>query len=113
MVWGWRTSRLEGTGPGRDSGLLDAGDLARPHGIGRAPLDGIDAVDKLALAAIDREVDTAVGDYDIDLALRLVTLKLVGCTEVVHALRSPMPPSSSSAAWPCCARTPARPRCRR
>ena len=80
---------------------------------GRAPLEGIDAVDKLALAAIDREVDTAVGDYDIDLALRLVTLKLVGCTEVVHALRSPMPPSSSSAAWPCCARTPARPRCRR
>ena len=74
-------------GPERDSGLLDAGDLTRPHGIGHALLEGIDAVDKLVLAAVDREVNTTVGDYDIDLALPLMTLKLVGYTEVVHTLR--------------------------
>ena len=95
MVWGRRSSRLEGPGPGRDSGLLDAGDLARPHGIGRALLEGIDAVDKLVLAAIDREVNIAVGDYDIDLALRLMTLKLVGYTEVVHTLRSGLAPDAA------------------
>ncbi len=49
---------------------------------------------KLVLAAIDREVNTAVGDYDIDLALRLVTPKLVGYTEVVHTLRSRLAPDA-------------------
>ena len=42
-------------------------------------------VRRLALVAIDRDQNT-VADYDIDRALRLVTLKLVGYTEVVHAL---------------------------
>ena len=37
------------------------------------------------LAAIERDQNT-IGDYDIDRAIRLVTLKLVGYTEVVHAL---------------------------
>jgi len=61
-------------------------DLAEPHGIAPA-LAGLGAVDSLVLSAIDRDVNT-VGGYDIDLAIRLVTLKLVGYTEVVHALRS-------------------------
>lgn len=61
-------------------------DLAAPRDIGPA-LAGIDAVDGLVLAAIERDVNT-VTDYDIGRALRLVTLKLVGYTEVVHALRS-------------------------
>jgi len=61
-------------------------DLAEPHGIAPA-LAGIESVDGLVLTAIDRDVNT-VGGYDIDLAIRLVTLKLVGYTEVVHALRS-------------------------
>ena len=65
-------------------------DLAEPHGIAAA-LAGLDVVDNLVLASIDRAVDTTVGDFDIDLALRLVTLKLVGYTEVVHALRSRLP----------------------
>ncbi len=39
------------------------------------------------LAAIDRDQNT-VADYDIVRAIRLVTLKLVGYTEVVHTLRS-------------------------
>jgi NAD(P)-dependent dehydrogenase (short-subunit alcohol dehydrogenase family) len=60
-------------------------DLATPHEIGPA-LAGIDAVDSLVLAAIDREGNT-VADYEFGRALRLVTLKLVGYTEVVHALR--------------------------
>lgn len=62
-------------------------DLAVPHGIAPA-LAGVDMVDNLVLAAIDREVNTTVRDYDVDLAQRLVTLKLVGYPEVVHALRS-------------------------
>jgi NAD(P)-dependent dehydrogenase (short-subunit alcohol dehydrogenase family) len=65
-------------------------DLAEPHGIAAA-LAGLDVVDYLVLASIDRAVDTTVSDFDIDLALRLVTLKLVGYTEVVHTLRSRMP----------------------
>jgi NAD(P)-dependent dehydrogenase (short-subunit alcohol dehydrogenase family) len=64
--------------------------LAEPHGIAAA-LAGIDVVDKLVLAAIDRDVNTRIADYDIDLAQRLVTLKLVGYPEVVHALRPRMP----------------------
>jgi len=68
-------------------------DLADPHGIGPA-LAGIDAVDSLVLAAIERDVNTVAG-YDIDRALRLVTLKLVGNTEVVHALRPRMAPDAA------------------
>ena len=40
----------------------------------------------LVLVAIDRDANS-VADYDIGRAIRLVTLKLVGYTEVVHALR--------------------------
>jgi NAD(P)-dependent dehydrogenase (short-subunit alcohol dehydrogenase family) len=80
---------------GRDSGRAEevAGkigarglglDLARPRDIGDA-LAGVEHVDHLVLAAIDRDRNAAA-DYDIDAALRLVTLKLVGYTEVVHAL---------------------------
>jgi NAD(P)-dependent dehydrogenase (short-subunit alcohol dehydrogenase family) len=69
-------------------------DLAKPHLIAAA-LAGIDIVDQLVLAAIDREVNTRVGDFDIDLASRLVTLKLVGYPEVVHALRSRLAPDAA------------------
>ena len=44
-------------------------------------------VRRLALVAIDRD-QNSVADYDIARAIRLVTLKLVGYTEVVHALRT-------------------------
>jgi NAD(P)-dependent dehydrogenase (short-subunit alcohol dehydrogenase family) len=69
-------------------------DLAVPHGIAPA-LAGLDVVDNLVLAAIDREVNTRVHDFDIDLARRLVTLKLVGYPEVVHALRSRLAPDAA------------------
>lgn len=42
-------------------------------------------VDHLVLAAIERDMNT-VKNYDIARAIRLVTLKLVGYTETIHAL---------------------------
>jgi NAD(P)-dependent dehydrogenase (short-subunit alcohol dehydrogenase family) len=64
-------------------------DLAEPHRIAAA-LAGSGPVDGLVLTAIDRDVNT-VARYDIDRALRLVTLKLVGYTEVVHVLAPRIP----------------------
>ncbi len=59
-------------------------DLAQPEELaGR--LAGVGQVAHLVLAAIDRD-DNRVHDFDLAGALRLVTLKLVGYTEVVHAL---------------------------
>jgi len=68
---------------GRTTGLTF--DLADPSSIAPA-LAGVGPVRRLVLAAIDRDANT-VADYDITRAIRLVTLKLVGYTEVVHALR--------------------------
>jgi NAD(P)-dependent dehydrogenase (short-subunit alcohol dehydrogenase family) len=59
-------------------------DLAEPHAIADH-LAEVGDVDHLVLAAIERDVNN-VHEYDIDAALRLVTLKLVGYTEVIHAL---------------------------
>jgi NAD(P)-dependent dehydrogenase (short-subunit alcohol dehydrogenase family) len=59
-------------------------DLARPETIAPALAD-VGPVRRLALVAIDRDQNT-VADYDLARALRLVTLKLVGYTEVVHTL---------------------------
>jgi NAD(P)-dependent dehydrogenase (short-subunit alcohol dehydrogenase family) len=60
-------------------------DLSEPHGI-RSALADVGPVRRLALVAIDRD-QNSVADYDIDRAIRLVTLKLVGFTTVVAALR--------------------------
>lgn len=68
-------------------------DLAQPETIAGA-LAGVERVDHLVLAAIDRDHNTAA-DYSVERALRLVTLKLVGYTEVVHALVPRMHPGSS------------------
>jgi NAD(P)-dependent dehydrogenase (short-subunit alcohol dehydrogenase family) len=59
-------------------------DLADPHSIADRLAD-VGAVDYLVLAAIERDSNT-VRDYDIDAALRLVTLKLVGYTQVIHTM---------------------------
>jgi NAD(P)-dependent dehydrogenase (short-subunit alcohol dehydrogenase family) len=61
-------------------------DLAEPKGIAPALAD-VGSVDHLVIAAIDRDANQ-VSDYDIDAAIRLTTLKLVGYTEVVHTLAS-------------------------
>jgi len=67
---------------GRARGV--AFDLAEPHTIARHLAD-VGKVDHLVLAAIERDVNN-VREYDIDSALRLVTLKLVGYAEVIHTL---------------------------
>lgn len=59
-------------------------DLCDPHTVGER-LAGVGDVQYLVLAAIDRDSNT-VREYDVDAAIRLVTLKLVGYTEAIHAL---------------------------
>ena len=68
-------------------------DLAAPRDIAPA-LAGLGTVDGLVLAAIERDANS-VADYDIDRAVQLVTLKLVGYTEVVHALRTRIAPGGA------------------
>ena len=59
-------------------------DLADPESIAEA-LGGVGEVERLVLAAIERD-DNTIREYDVARATRLVTLKLVGYTEVVHTL---------------------------
>jgi NAD(P)-dependent dehydrogenase (short-subunit alcohol dehydrogenase family) len=68
------------------SGLVTARcfDLCKPEEIAAAVAD-VGPVQRLVLAAIERD-ENSVRAYDLAGALRLVTLKLVGYTEVVHAL---------------------------
>jgi NAD(P)-dependent dehydrogenase (short-subunit alcohol dehydrogenase family) len=68
-------------------------DLAVPKTITPALAD-VGPVRYLVLAAIDRAPNT-VRDYDIARALHLVTLKLVGYAEVVHALVDRLPDDSA------------------
>ncbi len=60
-------------------------DLAQPETIGAALAD-VGPVRRLALVAIDRD-HNSTKEYDLARAIRLVTLKLVGYTQVVAALR--------------------------
>ena len=59
-------------------------ELSEPEGIA-AQLSEVGEVHGLVLAAVERDANT-VRDYDIARARRLVTLKLIGYTETVHAL---------------------------
>jgi NAD(P)-dependent dehydrogenase (short-subunit alcohol dehydrogenase family) len=68
-------------------------DLAKPEQIAPALAD-VGPVRHLALVAIDRDQNT-VADYNLTGAIRLVTLKLVGFTEVVHRLLDRLSPDSS------------------
>jgi NAD(P)-dependent dehydrogenase (short-subunit alcohol dehydrogenase family) len=68
-------------------------DLNDPHGLAGALAD-VGEVDRLVVAAIERDQNT-VADYDLDRATRLAVLKLVGYTEVIHALLPRMNPDSS------------------
>jgi NAD(P)-dependent dehydrogenase (short-subunit alcohol dehydrogenase family) len=61
-----------------------AADLAKPHDIAAA-LAGVPPLRHVVITAILRDANTA-RDYDIDRALNLVTLKLVGYTAAIHAL---------------------------
>lgn len=68
-------------------------DLNDTHGLAEA-LAGVGAVDRLVVAAIERDQNT-VADYDVTRATRLTVLKLVGYVEVVHALLPRMGPDAS------------------
>jgi NAD(P)-dependent dehydrogenase (short-subunit alcohol dehydrogenase family) len=68
-------------------------DLTKPHDIAGG-LKDIPAVKHLVIAAIERDSNTA-RDYNIDRAIKLATLKLVGYTEVIHALSDRLTPDAS------------------
>jgi NAD(P)-dependent dehydrogenase (short-subunit alcohol dehydrogenase family) len=68
-------------------------DLNDTHGLATA-LAEVGTVDRLVVAAIERDQNT-VADYDLDRATRLAVLKLVGYTEVIHALLPRMNDDSS------------------
>lgn len=68
-------------------------DLARPEEIA-GKLADVGPVRHLVIAAVERD-DNSVRKFDIARALRLVTLKLVGYTEVIHALAPRFAPDAS------------------
>jgi NAD(P)-dependent dehydrogenase (short-subunit alcohol dehydrogenase family) len=68
-------------------------DISKPHGIAEA-LAGVGTVRNLVIGAIERDTNT-VKDYNIDRAVNLVTMKLVGYTEVIHALVTRLTPNAS------------------
>jgi NAD(P)-dependent dehydrogenase (short-subunit alcohol dehydrogenase family) len=68
-------------------------DLAEPETIAGALTD-VGDVEHLVLAAIERDTNS-VKDYDVASAMRLVTLKLVGYTEVIHTLLPRLPDNAS------------------
>ena len=59
-------------------------DLNQPHDLANA-LASVGEVDRLVVAAIERD-QNSIASYDIDRATRLAVLKLIGYTEVIHAL---------------------------
>ena len=68
-------------------------DLTEPHSIESA-LAGVTDIAHLALVAVDRD-ENSIREYNIDGALNLVTLKLVGFTETIHVLAPSMRPRGS------------------
>ena len=94
VVTGRDPDRAQHVAAGIGSGARGLGlDLSRPRDIaGR--LSDVGPVKHLILAAIDRD-QNSVREYDLGSALALVTIKLVGYTEVVHALVDRLLPGSS------------------
>jgi NAD(P)-dependent dehydrogenase (short-subunit alcohol dehydrogenase family) len=76
---------------GRTSGIEL--DLTAPESI-RGAVASVGPVKHLVVVAIDRD-DNRVSDYSIERALHLVTLKLIGYTEVIHALLDRLSADSS------------------
>lgn len=78
-------------GPNAEGVALD---ISEPETIAEQ-LAGVGDVHGLVLAAIERDANT-IAEYDIARATRLVTLKLVGYTETVHALLDRLEPSRAT-----------------
>jgi NAD(P)-dependent dehydrogenase (short-subunit alcohol dehydrogenase family) len=95
VITGRDADRCARIGAGIPGGTVTpiAFDLAEPETIGAA-LEPVGPVEHLVLAAIERDYNH-VREYDIARALRLVTLKLVGYTEVVHTLAPRFAPGAS------------------
>jgi NAD(P)-dependent dehydrogenase (short-subunit alcohol dehydrogenase family) len=84
-----RTEEIAATlGPAASGVALD---ISEPSTIA-GQLQSIGRVNGLVLAAIDRDQNT-IRDYSFERAIRLVTLKLVGYAETVHALVDRLEPS--------------------
>lgn len=66
-------------------------DISEPETIA-GQLSSLGPIHGLVLAAIERDAN-AIREYDLPRARRLVTLKLVGYTETVHALLDRLEPS--------------------
>jgi NAD(P)-dependent dehydrogenase (short-subunit alcohol dehydrogenase family) len=68
-------------------------DLSEPETISAA-LANVTTVDDLIISAIERDANS-IADYNVARAIRLVTLKLVGYTEAIHALLGRFGPQAS------------------
>jgi NAD(P)-dependent dehydrogenase (short-subunit alcohol dehydrogenase family) len=68
-------------------------DLSKPESIAAALAD-VPPVRHVVITAIQRDVNS-LKDYSIERAINLVTLKLVGYTEAVHALLPKLAPDAS------------------
>jgi len=68
-------------------------DLSMPETIAEA-LASIESVNDLVIPAIERDSNT-IADYNLERAIRLVTLKLVGYAEAIHVLRERFTPDAS------------------
>jgi NAD(P)-dependent dehydrogenase (short-subunit alcohol dehydrogenase family) len=84
-----RTEEIAATLGPEASGV--ALDISEPSAIA-GQLQSIGRVNGLVLAAIDRDQNT-IREYSFERAIRLVTLKLVGYAETVHALVDRLEPS--------------------
>lgn len=70
-----------------------AADLSAPHGL-RQALSGLGSVKHLVIAGVARD-HNSLAEYDIDKAIGLATLKLVGYAAAVAELRGRMAPGAS------------------
>lgn len=68
-------------------------DVSKPFEIAEA-VKGFKQVRHLVIGAIERDANTA-RNYNIQSAINLVTMKLVGYTEIVHALLPQLTPDAS------------------
>ncbi|HUY42878.1 MAG TPA: SDR family oxidoreductase [Acidimicrobiales bacterium] len=68
-------------------------DLSMPETIAEA-LASIESVNDLVIPAIERDSNT-IADYNLERAIRLVTLKLVGYAEAIHVLRERFTPDAA------------------
>ena len=79
-------------GPGASSVAVD---ISEPQTIAGALAAVEGPVHGLVLAAIERDANT-IREYDMARATRLITLKLVGYTEMVHALLDRLEPTADT-----------------